>query len=371
MDKERMNDQQIEHLIQSSLFSEAAQASPKSGTFFAIQDRLGEQNGPGMRHRISDLSDQISEAIWRIIPVPKQRMAQTIALVAIVVVVGVYLAFAGSDDNENGVAAVPSATSTPALTATALPPTPTPETVVKAGATSESEKQNSPENTPTANSTAQPLPTPTEVPPTPTAEPTATRVPLPTAAPTATPVPLSETSVDLSGFELPITQDGLFELPENLRSTADPISTDEVIEQWTSLLSDTRIILSGTIFGDLSSDGSRPTMFEFGDRDHIFCGGGRGFYIGVPATTPDKFIGQIFTWEVKHSAAAAWHSPRLLLINDNESVYIQINTGANPQPGSDISLVMDVKNPSIDSGGSDVTFYSPGAIGDLCSTITQ
>ena len=46
MDKSEMpkiNDQQIEHLIQSSLFNDAAQESHKGGTFFAIQDRLGDR----------------------------------------------------------------------------------------------------------------------------------------------------------------------------------------------------------------------------------------------------------------------------------------------------------------------------------------
>lgn len=114
MDKSQMNDQQIEHLIQSSLFNDAAQVSPKSGTFFTIQDRLGEQSGPGMRQRVSDLSDQLSEAIWRIIPVSKQRMAQALVLVAIAVVVGSYVALAGSDEAvDSGSAAEPTSTVEP------------------------------------------------------------------------------------------------------------------------------------------------------------------------------------------------------------------------------------------------------------------
>ncbi|MDG0865828.1 hypothetical protein GKO46_01915 [SAR202 cluster bacterium JH702] len=116
MDKSQMNDQQIEHLIQSSLFNDAAQISPENGTFFAIQDRLGEQKGPGMRQHVSNPLENLSEAIWRIIPVSKQRMAQALVLVAIAVVVGSYVAFAGSDDAvDSGSAAEATATTEPAI----------------------------------------------------------------------------------------------------------------------------------------------------------------------------------------------------------------------------------------------------------------
>ena len=125
MDKERINDQQIEHLVQSSLFNDAAQVSPKSGTFFAIQDRLGEQKGPGMRQRVSDSLNDLSEAIWRIIPVSKQRMAQALVLVAIAVVVGSYVAFAGSDDAVDSGSAT-EATATPEPTAEPVVPQATP-----------------------------------------------------------------------------------------------------------------------------------------------------------------------------------------------------------------------------------------------------
>jgi hypothetical protein len=97
MDKSEFNDQQIEHLIQSSLFNDAAQVSPENGTFFAIQDRLGDQKGPGMQQRLTDSLEDLSEAIWRIIPVSKQRMAQALVVVAIAVAVGSYVAFAGTD----------------------------------------------------------------------------------------------------------------------------------------------------------------------------------------------------------------------------------------------------------------------------------
>ena len=121
MDKSPMNDQQIEHLIQSSLFNDSAQVSPNSGTFFAIQDRLGEQKGPGMRQRVADSLENFSEAIWRIIPVSKQRMAQALVLVAIAVVVGSFVAFAGSDDAvDSGSAAEATATTEP-ITEPAVP----------------------------------------------------------------------------------------------------------------------------------------------------------------------------------------------------------------------------------------------------------
>ncbi|MDA1280171.1 MAG: hypothetical protein O3B95_09080 [Chloroflexi bacterium] len=108
MDKSRLTDQQMEHLVQRSLFDDAAQVSARSGTFFAIQDRLGEQSGRGLRQQISDAFENLSEAIWKIIPVSKLRMAQALALVLIVVVVGTYIAFAGSEDvTESDVAVEP------------------------------------------------------------------------------------------------------------------------------------------------------------------------------------------------------------------------------------------------------------------------
>ena len=71
---------------------------------------------PGVRQRISDLSDRISEAIWRIIPVSKARMAQALALVAVVVVVGAYFTFLGSDDDaDTCVITEPTATTEPAV----------------------------------------------------------------------------------------------------------------------------------------------------------------------------------------------------------------------------------------------------------------
>jgi hypothetical protein len=126
MDKSEFNDQQIEHLIQSSLFNDAAQVSPENGTFFAIQDRLGEQKGPGMRQRVSDSLDNLSEAIWRIIPVSKQRMAQALVLVAIAVVVGSYVAFAGSDGDGVDSGSAAEATSAPKSTAEPAVPESTP-----------------------------------------------------------------------------------------------------------------------------------------------------------------------------------------------------------------------------------------------------
>ena len=128
MDKSEMpniNDQQIEHLVQSSLFNDAAQVSPENGTFFAIQDRLGEQSGPGMRERVSDSLNDLSEAIWRIIPVSKQRMAQALVLVAIAVVVGSYVAFAGSDSEVDSGSAAES-TVAPEPTAEPVVPEATP-----------------------------------------------------------------------------------------------------------------------------------------------------------------------------------------------------------------------------------------------------
>lgn len=177
MDKSRMNDQQIEHLIQSSLFNDAAQVSPKSGTFFAIQDRLGEQKGPGMRQRVSDSLENLSEAIWRIIPVSKQRMAQALVLVAIAVVVGSYVAFAGSDDYggltiaaEPTTTAIATETPQPLATETLMPTTTTADTTVETTV----DPTLVPEATSVPVPTATPSPVPTDTPaisvPTPTVE---------------------------------------------------------------------------------------------------------------------------------------------------------------------------------------------------------
>ena len=56
-----------------------------------------------MRQRISDSLEKISEAIWRIIPVTKQRMAQVVAVLTLVVFVGAYVALVGTDKVDNGV----------------------------------------------------------------------------------------------------------------------------------------------------------------------------------------------------------------------------------------------------------------------------
>jgi hypothetical protein len=103
MDKSEMSDQQAENQIQHLMSDYKDQQSPRRSTFFAIQDRLNEQDGPSLRNRLSGISDL---ALWRIIPVSKQRIAQGLALVAIVIVVGAYFAFLGSDDDAGtGVAA--------------------------------------------------------------------------------------------------------------------------------------------------------------------------------------------------------------------------------------------------------------------------
>ncbi|MBT4126485.1 MAG: hypothetical protein HOJ22_00560 [Chloroflexi bacterium] len=106
-----MSDQQAENQFQELMTDFKDQQSPRRGTFFAIQDRLNEQDGPSLRTRLSGISEL---ALWRFIPVSKQRMAQALVLVAIAVVVGSYVAFAGSDESaDSGSAAEATATTEP------------------------------------------------------------------------------------------------------------------------------------------------------------------------------------------------------------------------------------------------------------------
>jgi len=112
-----MSDDQAENLIRQSLTNRMDREPERPSTFFAIQDRLNEQDGPSLRKRLSGISEL---ALWRFVPVSKQRMAQALVLVAIAVVVGSYVAFAGSDDaTESGSAteatAAPEPTAEPAV----------------------------------------------------------------------------------------------------------------------------------------------------------------------------------------------------------------------------------------------------------------
>ena len=211
MDKSRLTDQQIEHLVQRSLFNDAARVSARGGTFFAIHDRLGDQDRPGLRHRISEMFDRISEAIWRIIPVSKGRMAQVFALVSTLIVIGAYFALQGSaDDAGSGTAAEPTVASLPTATLE-----PTVET-----------------------------------------KPTATMVPTVEATPAATAVPIVEAT------PLPISK----AFPAALESDASPLSSEDVISSWTAYLSDTRILGDhpGDLVLTLCEDGTGSAMTNEG-----------------------------------------------------------------------------------------------------------
>ncbi|MBN4064843.1 hypothetical protein JYU04_03810 [Dehalococcoides mccartyi] len=97
MDKSKMSDDQAENLIRKSLTDRMAREPQRGSTFFAIQKRLNEQDGPGLRKRLSGISEL---AFWRLVPVSKSQIGSITAVAAIVVVVALFIMLSGPDAND-------------------------------------------------------------------------------------------------------------------------------------------------------------------------------------------------------------------------------------------------------------------------------
>ncbi len=289
--------------------------------------------------------------------------------VAVVVVVGAYLAFTGTDNNgDTGVIADPTANMEP--TATPVQPTPTSEPVVQVESSAtivEPTATIAPAATATTavSATLTPLPTPTELPPSPQAAPTATRVPLPTAVPTATPIALVVTLVDPLPEISDVVPWELLPVPEELKPTSEPLSTSEVIDKWVSFLTEKRVVMGGSVV-------YAGKLTNFGNKDHVFCQDGRGFFVGVPDYSPNEFVGQTFRWTITHSPAAAWHSPILGIQPENPNVWIACNAvdaGTDPQ-GILVSRPLVVGSEKIVVDGErELSVHQAGELSTVCSSL--
>ncbi len=124
-----MSDDQAANLIRRSLTDRMAREPQRGSTFFAIQNRLNEQDGPGLRKRFSGISEL---AFWRLIPVSKSQIGSITAVAAIVVVVALYIMLFGpgaNDAEEIVPAAEPTSTAVPDEP-TAIPEPKVPEVAV-------------------------------------------------------------------------------------------------------------------------------------------------------------------------------------------------------------------------------------------------
>lgn len=105
------------------------------------------------------------------------------------------------------------------------------------------------------------------------------------------------------------------ELPGQLRPDAEPIERDQVVEEWSRFLSNSRVVQSGDrpFFGRGSGRGSEVEQYtrEFGDTDLLFCSGGTGLVISVPAAEVKDPVGREFAWSITHSPASQWYHPIL------------------------------------------------------------
>ncbi len=163
----------------------------------------------------------------------------------------------------------------------------------------------------------------------PTVKPTATRVPTPapTRRPnTATQLGPTPTPVDVIPPTLPPDLEFQFAdilgltpeqwqlngygaikpLPPKLEQTSEPLGTEEVIEGWTDLLSDTRLIVNG------SPVHLTGAVNELGDFDFLFCAAGYGAVMVLPPALEQHGVGSLFRWRVEHSPASPWWSPTLV-----------------------------------------------------------
>lgn len=239
MDKQRMNDQQIEHLIQSSLFNDAAQVSPKGGTFFTIQDRLGEQGNSALRSWLQSSPLFSWMAIWRNSPMIKKRIAQSVVAALVIAVIGAYIAILGNDASENGsidgVAAGGETTATSPATAISEP---------------EPDSSDNPEATVTLDP-SQGDSGPIEV--------------FPTIAP-------PPASVDISEFSKRV-------LSANLESGSS-LSDSELMIAWTSTLTASRLLFTDDVSGQ---------------QDWRMCGNHRGVIVDDQS---GGRTGTYFSWDL-------------------------------------------------------------------------
>lgn len=341
MDSMNMSEKQTENLIQRSLSEFMASQPQRGGTFYAIQNRLNEQDKPSVKHRVSEF---LETRIWRYIPVSRARMVQLATVAAVVVVVIAYFAFVGSDtDDENNVIADPTATVLPSPTS--VPPTATTEPLTEVEAT----------EIPVPTATA--APSSTSVPPTATTEPTTEVVATETPVPTATSAPISYKIDSMPSFT-PVSGLEKRDVPDALAASSQELPVDEVAGNWEKYIGDSRM----GIF-------ARPGLDSQGDYDLVMCSTGRGVVIRNPQDGTQ--YAEPFDWAMLAPSASSeiWNTSVIQIALDNPGILID-SLGASPAgQAQSFSLSVDAEGFQLSgsSGSFSGAIFEDSGIENYCT----